>query len=233
MTDPDRHLHLDLDRRRRCGFGEVVFGGNKTVDECVAAARGLAEHDGQVLVTRASQAMLVALQEALPGGRAWPRAGCFGYGVPPAAGPTVGVISAGTSDAAVAEEAEAVLAMRGVACVTAFDCGVAGLHRLLGRLPAFDQCCVLIAVAGMDAALPTVLKGLVPQPVIAVPTSVGYGVATGGQAALHSLLASCAPGLTVVNIDNGFGAGYAAADQVLQARRLLGQAGGNPTAADG
>lgn len=111
------------------------------------------------------------------------------------------------------------LAARGVAVHRFPDCGVAGLHRLLARLPAIRACRAIVAVAGFEGALPSVLAGLVELPVIAVPTSIGYGVATGGQTALHAMLASCAPGVTVVNIDNGFGAGYAAATIALALKR--------------
>jgi NCAIR mutase (PurE)-related protein len=122
----------------------------------------------------------------------------------------VALLSAGTSDEPVAEEAEATLVARAVRVERFRDCGVAGLHRLLGKLEAIRACDCVIVVAGMDGALPSVVGGLVDLPVIACPTSIGYGVSGGGHAALNSMLASCAPGVTVVNIDNGFGAGYAA-----------------------
>lgn len=204
-------LNLDLDRSRRLGFPEVVFGANKTVAEVVAAATRLVEAHGQVLVTRARPEALTALVAALPKGRPYPRSNCFAVGVPePAAGP-VGVVSAGTGDEPVAEEAAVTLAMRGVRVARMHDCGVAGLQRILGRLEELRRCVAVIVIAGMDGALPSVVGGLVDAPVIACPTSVGYGVAEGGRAALYSMLASCSPGVTVVNIDNGFGAGYAAA----------------------
>ncbi|MFN5162382.1 MAG: nickel pincer cofactor biosynthesis protein LarB, partial [Cyanobacteriota bacterium] len=120
------------------------------------------------------------------------------------------IVSGGTSDLTVASEAQLALACHGVAADLVIDVGVAGLHRLLDQLEHLNQARVLIACAGMEGALPTVLAGLVPQPVIGVPVSVGYGVSTGGMAALHGMLASCAPGLTVVNIDNGYGAAMAA-----------------------
>jgi NCAIR mutase (PurE)-related protein len=123
---------------------------------------------------------------------------------------TVGVLSGGTSDRRVAAEAELALQVHGVATEVMLDVGVAGLHRLLAVLPSLQPLDVLIACAGMEGALPTVLAGLVPQPVIGVPVSVGYGVSAAGRAALEGMLASCAPGLTVVNIDNGYGAAMAA-----------------------
>ncbi|HYE05290.1 MAG TPA: nickel pincer cofactor biosynthesis protein LarB [Planctomycetota bacterium] len=210
MTDP-LPLNLDFDRAQRCGYPEVVFGLGKTVEEVVAAATRLHRAHGQVLVTRAADEALAALAAALPGGRSHRRSGCFAVGEPAATLGPVGVVSAGTADEAVAEEAVVTLGMRGVAVVRAADCGVAGLHRILARLDELRRCRALIVVAGMDGALPSVVGGLVDCPVIACPTSVGYGVAAGGHAALNSMLASCAAGVTVVNIDNGFGAGAAAA----------------------
>jgi len=208
-------LHLDLERSRRCGFPEVVFAAGKDVAECLAAATGLFEAHGEVLVTRCSDEQLQALHQAIPDGEVHPRGGLFLAGAPePTAGP-VAVVSAGTSDAAVAEEAALTLRARGVAVERFPDCGVAGLHRLLGHLDAIRACRCSVAIAGMDAALATVLGGLVAHPVVGVPTSVGYGVAAGGRSALESMLCSCAPGMTVVNIDNGFGGGYAAADIAL------------------
>ncbi len=204
-------LNLDFDRATRCGFPEVVFGMGKTVAEVVAAATRLHAAHGQVLVTRASDDALAALAAALPTGRVHRRSACFALGEPAATLGPVGVVSAGTADESVAEEAAVTLAMRGVAVVRAPDCGVAGLHRILARIDELRRCRALIVVAGMDGALPSVVGGLVDCPVIACPTSVGYGVASGGHAALNSMLASCAAGVTVVNIDNGFGAGAAAA----------------------
>ena len=217
--DASFDLHLDLERSRRCGFPEVVFAAGKTVGECVAAATGLFDEHAEVLVTRCSNEQLQALHEAIPSGEVHPRGRVFLAGAPePTAGP-VAIVSAGTSDAAVAEEAALTLRARGVAIQRFADCGVAGLHRLLGHIDAIRQCVCCVAVAGMDAALPTVLGGLVSHPVIGVPTSVGYGVAAGGRSALESMLCSCTPGLTVVNIDNGFGGGYAAADIALAISR--------------
>jgi len=211
-------LTLDLDRARRCGFPESVFGAGKTVEEIVAAATGLAAAHGRCLVTRAAPEALSALANALPAGTAYPRSRCFALGIPPAIAGPVAVVSAGTSDEPVAEEAALVLALRGVAVERVRDCGVAGLHRLLAHLPKIQGCAAAVCVAGMEGALPSVLGGLVDIPVIACPTSVGYGISAGGHTALHAMLASCAAGITVVNIDNGFGAGYAAATIALRAK---------------
>lgn len=209
-------LDLDFDRHRRTGFPEVVYGAGKTVDEVVAAATRLARHHGQVLVTRCAPEALAALATALPNGTAHPRSRCFTLGTPAPCARTVGVVSAGTADEPVAEEAALVAAQRGVRVERFRDCGVAGIHRLSKHLDAIRACDALVVVAGMEGALASVLGGLVDCPLIGCPTSVGYGVATGGHTALHAMLASCAPGITVVNIDNGFGAGYAAATIALR-----------------
>jgi NCAIR mutase (PurE)-related protein len=204
-------LDLDFARAARCGFPEVVYGAGKTVEEVVAAASRLHAAHGHVLVTRSVPDALRALQAALPAGTAHPRSGCFTAGTPePVYGP-VAVVSAGTADEPVAEECVVTLQARAVRVERFADCGVAGLHRIVGHLEHIRACRAVVVVAGMDGALPSVVTGLVDVPVIGCPTSVGYGVAAGGQAALYSMLASCAAGLTVVNIDNGFGAGYAAA----------------------
>jgi len=220
-------LNLDFDRSRRLGFPEVVFAASKTVNEVLGAATRLAEAHGQVLVTRASPEALSGLQAALPLGRAHPRSASFSYGEPPARFGPVGVLSAGTGDEPVAEEAAVTLAARAVQVERFRDCGVAGLHRLLERLAAIQGCVALVVVAGMDAALASVVGGLVDIPIIACPTSVGYGVCDQGRTALNAMLASCAPGLMVVNIDNGFGAGYAAA---TIARRIAGVSAMAPAA---
>jgi NCAIR mutase (PurE)-related protein len=212
-------LNLDFDRIRRLGFPEVVFAASKTVNEVLGAATRLAEAHGQVLVTRASPEALSGLQAALPLGRAHPRSASFSFGEPVAIYGPVGVLSAGTADEPVAEEAAVTLAARAVQVERFRDCGVAGLHRLLERLEEIQRCVALVVVAGMDAALASVVGGLLDIPIIACPTSVGYGVCDQGRTALNAMLASCAPGLMVVNIDNGFGAGYAAA---TIARRVAG-----------
>lgn len=217
---PHPNLRLDHDRERRCGFPEVVLGAGKTVEEILAAADGLHRQHGRVLVTRADDHALAALAEALPGGESHPRSGCFLAGAgEPTHGP-VALISAGTSDEPVAEECAVTLRARGVAVARLADCGVAGIHRLLDNLDVLEDARAAVVVAGMDAALASVIGGLVAVPVIGVPTSTGYGVADGGRTALHAMLASCAAGLTVVNIDNGFGAGFAAASIARQSPPL-------------
>lgn len=204
-------LDLDLARLARCGFPEVVYGAGKTMAEVVGAASRLFQVHGQVLVTRCEADSLAALKTAFPAGSAYARSRCFSVGEPEARFGPVGLLSAGTSDEPVAEEAAVTLAARGVRVERFRDCGVAGVHRLFAHLEVIRACDCVVVVAGMDGALPSVVGGLVDIPVIACPTSVGYGVAAGGHAALNSMLASCSAGVTVVNIDNGFGAGYAAA----------------------
>jgi NCAIR mutase (PurE)-related protein len=204
-------LNLDLDRARRCGFPEVVFGQGKTVDEVVAAASRIAAAHGKVLVTRAVPDALAALAAALPAGVAHARGRCFAVGTPEATLGPVAVVSAGTADEPVAEECAVTLAINGVRVDRIRDSGVAGLHRLVGNLDRIRACRLAIVIAGMEGALPSVVGGLIDLPVIGVPTSVGYGVAEGGRTALFAMLTSCAAGVTVVNIDNGFGAAMAAA----------------------
>lgn len=214
-----RTLDLDLHRDRRLGFPEVVYAAGKTDAEVVAACERLAAAHGRVLATRCRPGTLDALRAALPAGTAHPRSGAFCLGLARPTLPAVAVISAGTSDEPVAEEAALTAAMRGCRVVRLPDSGVSGLHRLAGHLPRLRRCCAVVVVAGFEGALPSVVGGLVACPVFAVPTSVGYGVAAGGRAALDAMLASCAPGVAVLNIDNGFGAGFAAARVAQQLGR--------------
>lgn len=216
------HTRVDIERERRTGCGEVIFGAGKTADEIAAILVELVRASGRALATRVSPEKARAVQAALAGtSEEVPlaydarsgllRAGSNGA---PAAGggaeavPYVAVISAGTSDAAVAEEAAGTLEFLGTPVCRRFDCGVAGLHRLLAELEVLRGAAAIVAVAGMEGALPSVVAGLVACPVIAVPTSVGYGASFGGVAALLAMLNSCASGVSVVNIDNGFGAGF-------------------------
>ena len=206
------NLDLDFQRATRCGFPEVIFGQGKTPEEILAATRRLHHAHGQVLATRVAPEALEALMTAFPTGTAWTRGRCFTLGAPATCerGP-VAVLSAGTADRPVVDECLATLAIRGIRAEVFADCGIAGLHRLLHHLAAIRACRVVIAIAGMEGALPSVVGGLVEQPVIGVPTSVGYGVADGGRTALHAMLTSCAAGVVAVNIDNGFGAAMHAA----------------------
>jgi NCAIR mutase (PurE)-related protein len=204
-------LNLDFDRFRRCGLPEVVFGAGKTVAEVTHAATALQAKHGRVLVTRASAEALTALTSALPNGAAYVRSGTFLVGEPAATLGPVAILSAGTADEPVAEECAVTLALAGVRTTRHRDCGVAGLHRLLAVVPELAAHRAIVVVAGMEGALPSVVGGLTDRPIIGVPTSVGYGAAQGGLTALHAMLCSCAAGVAVMNIDNGFGAAVHAA----------------------
>lgn len=204
-------LRIDHDRERRCGFPEVIFGSGKSSKELVAAARAVADRHGRLLVTRIGRDRAAELRGAIPSGTFHERAGCFTFSAtqPPQAG-RVAILCAGTSDVGVAEEARVTAEITGSLTDPHYDVGVAGIHRLLGIEPELRAARVVVVVAGMEGALPSVVAGLVAAPVIAVPTSVGYGAAFGGLAALLTMLNSCATGVSVVNIDNGFGAGMLA-----------------------
>jgi NCAIR mutase (PurE)-related protein len=214
---------LDLQRRSRIGMVEAIWGEHKTAEQIAPILLKLQAAGEPALATRVDGAKAEAVRQLL---RAEPaaaalveqlqfhaEAGCLSLGSPAAPQPQLGevvVLSGGTSDLPVASEAQLALRWHGISCRLVLDVGVAGLHRLLDQLEQLEQAQVLIACAGMEGALPTVLAGLVPQPVIGVPVSVGYGVSAGGKAALQGMLASCAPGLSVMNIDNGYGAAMAA-----------------------
>lgn len=210
---------LDLQRAARVGIPEVVFGQGKSAEQLVTIVGALVDAGQDALVTRASPAKLDALTAAFPDGTAHPVARVFerratewidrGRG-------EVLVICAGTSDLPVADEAAVVAHAFGNRVRRITDVGVAGLHRLLRHHDALREARVLVVVAGMEGALPSVVAGLTDRPILAVPTSVGYGAAFGGLAALLAMLNSCAAGVSVVNIDNGFGAAY----QATQINRL-------------
>jgi len=203
---------VDAHRGLRKGFPEVIFGSGKTPRHVVAIAREIWKQDGRVLVTRANEEHARALRRAFPRAEYHATARCLTLERRPLdkRPGCIAVLCAGTSDLPVAEEAAVTAEIMGNQVERIHDIGVAGLHRLLGRLDFLMKAHVIIAVAGMEGALPSVVAGLVPRPVIAVPTSVGYGASFGGVAALLGMLNSCGSGVTVVNIDNGFGAGYAA-----------------------
>ncbi len=201
---------LDTHRALRKGFPEVVLAEGKTPGQVAEIASRLAS-DGPLLVTRASSEHYRAVREVLPDAVYHETARCITLGGPQAPPrPGVTVVSAGTADLPVAEEARIAAEMLGSRVTSLYDVGVAGVHRLLDGLDAFREANAVVAVAGMEGALPGLVAGLVSCPVIAVPTSVGYGANLGGLSALLTMLNACAPGLAVVNIDNGFGAGYLA-----------------------
>lgn len=231
---------LDHHRELRRGFPEVVLAEGKTPDQVVSITRALAGTAGQALVTRVAPEVSARLAAEIPGAveHRDARAVVVTSTPPKPLGARIGVVSAGTSDIGVAEEAALTAELMGADVQRTFDVGVAGIQRLLAETPSFAAMHALVVVAGMEAALAPVVAGLVPCPIIAVPTSTGYGASWGGLTALLALLNSCSPGVTVVNIDNGFGAGYAAALAVAQMRRLesgadpaVGRAANHPAAA--
>jgi NCAIR mutase (PurE)-related protein len=203
---------IDHHRELRTGVPEIVYGPGKTVEQIAAALRELARRAGGALATRIDAAKAEALRQILPEVvfHDLARIALLGAPAPRPPAARVAVVCAGTSDLPVAEEAALVAEFLGAPVVRVHDVGVAGVHRLLARLDAIRGAAVVIAVAGMEGALPSVLAGLVDRPLIAVPTSVGYGVSVDGLVALGAMLASCAPGITAVNIDNGVGAAVAA-----------------------
>jgi len=203
---------VDLHRSLRKGFPEVIFGEGKTCEQVAEIAMKIVQRDHRLLVTRIDAEHARAVRKKLPKAVHHQTARCITFEknpLRPRPG-TIAVLAAGTSDLPVAEEAAVTAQIMGNKVERIYDIGVAGLHRLLNRLEAIQSAHVIIAVAGMEGALPSVVAGLVNKPIIAVPTSVGYGANFGGLAALLAMLNSCGSGLTVVNINNGFGAGYAA-----------------------
>ena len=204
---------VDHHRALRQGFPEVILGEGKEVADIAAIARTIRKRAVNVLITRLSEEKMDALKPRLRGFRFHreARAATWRTKDAPLKGKgTIAVVCAGTSDIPVAEEAAVTSEIMGNRVERIYDVGVAGLHRLLGHHRQLTEAALLIVVAGMEGALPSVVAGLVRRPVIAVPTSVGYGASFHGLSALLAMLNSCAAGVTVVNIDNGFGAGYAA-----------------------
>jgi len=203
----DHHRHL------RTGFPEVVLGLGKTAEQIGHIVAELARTGANVLATRVADASVDAVLKMVPGARHEKLARAVVVEQQPIADVgrgTVLIVSAGTSDLPVAEEAALTARLAGNRVERLVDVGVAGIHRLLGSRAALEAASVIVVVAGMEGALPSVVAGLTSRPVVAVPTSIGYGASFGGIAALLGMLNSCAAGVTVVNIDNGFGAGYAA-----------------------
>jgi len=199
---------VDHHRSLRHGFPEVVLGLGKTPAQIAAIAAGIVKRGSTLLVTRASEAAFDAVRAAVPGATYYADAALITFrqnDVTPGKG-TIVVAAAGTSDLPVAEEAARTAELMGNEVTRLYDVGVAGIHRLLGERARLAAARVIIVVAGMEGALPSVVSGLVDVPVIAVPTSIGYGASFGGVAALLGMLNSCASGVSVVNIDNGFGA---------------------------
>lgn len=214
----DHHRHL------RMGTPEVVFGEGKTAEQIVLIASRILEHHGRVLVTRVDGSKAAEVNVLFPQlnyDKTSRILSCATTAAPMIDISPVALVAAGTSDLPVAEEAAQTLEFEGVRCHRVYDVGVAGLHRLVHSLPSLTDAPVIVVVAGMEGALPSVIGGLVSQPIIAVPTSIGYGAALSGFTALFSMLTSCASGVSVVNIDNGFGAAMAVLRLVRQLKREI------------
>jgi pyridinium-3,5-biscarboxylic acid mononucleotide synthase len=207
------YARLDVDRAQRTGDPEVVYGAGKSPEQVVDLLSRLREAhpDRCVLATRLSNAAMAAVREVLPEAETDEVARAATYGELPTSRGLVTIVSAGTSDAPVAHEAALTARVFGAESRLINDVGVSGLHRVLGVRHELEAADCLIVVAGMEGALPSVVGGLTGRPLVAIPSSVGYGASFGGIAALLAMLNSCAPGVVVVNIDNGFGAGVFAA----------------------
>ena len=206
------HSTLDNDRVSRTGAAEVIYGEHKTPDQIVELVQAITQANQNALVTRTTQAVYERVRERF-GDATYDelaRTIVLQPHKPSDVETPIAIVTAGTSDLPVAEEAAVTAEFYGNPVLRIHDVGVAGVHRLLSRMDDIRACRVVVVVAGMEGALPSVVGGLVDKPVIAVPTSVGYGAAFGGVTALLGMLTSCASGLSVVNIDNGFGAGYLA-----------------------
>jgi NCAIR mutase (PurE)-related protein len=205
------HTRVDHHRKIRCGLAEVIFGAGKTPEQVVEITAALRGKGHLVLVTRASEGIVEALDSTYQDVTVHPEARAVTVGKLPRPSGLVAVVSAGTSDQPVAREAAVTARACGAKVATYEDVGVAGMHRIAAVRDELDKARAVVVVAGMEGALPSVVGGLISRPVIAVPTSVGYGASFGGLAALLGMLSSCSSGISVVNIDNGFGAGYQAA----------------------
>jgi NCAIR mutase (PurE)-related protein len=203
-------IRLDTDRTRRINMPEAIYCEGKTTEQCVCAVSEMLHNENftdAVIATRANQEQVAALSELNP---TTALGSTLSWRHRPAQNFTVGIVSAGTSDLPVANECKVTLEALGHSTFTVTDVGVSGLHRLIEALPKIIEADIVIAIAGMEGSMPTVLAGLVPHPVIAVPTSSGYGSSLEGITAFLSMTASCAQGIAVVGIDNGFGAACAA-----------------------
>jgi len=206
------YAKIDHHREMRTGYPEIVYCAGKTVDQVIGIFRLMSEKKNNVIGTRADQNLFESVKKVIPEAVYYPVARIIGIpGKETDLSETqIAVITAGTSDMPVAEEAAVTAELLGNTVLRIYDAGVAGIHRLVDKLPVIKKCRVVIVVAGMEGALASVVGGLVDKPVIAVPTSVGYGANFGGISALLAMLTSCSSGVTVVNIDNGFGAGFSA-----------------------
>ncbi len=203
---------IDHHREIRTGYPEIVYCAGKTISQVVGIFKVMSEKENNVIGTRADMHMFEAVKSEIPEAVFYNEARIISVRKKklPVPETMIGVITAGTSDIPVAEEAAVTAELLGNDVLRIYDAGVAGIHRLIDKLPEIRKCRVVVVIAGMEGALASVVGGLVDKPVIAVPTSVGYGASFGGVSALLAMLTSCSTGVTVVNIDNGFGAGYSA-----------------------
>ncbi|MBN1108027.1 MAG: nickel pincer cofactor biosynthesis protein LarB [Bacteroidales bacterium] len=203
---------IDHHREIRTGYPEIVYCAGKTTDQVTGIFRVMIKKENNVIGTRATEEMFRAVKKLTAKAVYYPEARIISVQKkkPEMPESKIAVITAGTSDIPVAEEAAVTAELLGNHVVRIYDAGVAGIHRLVDKLPEIRTCRVIIVIAGMEGALASVVGGLVDKPVIAVPTSVGYGANFGGISALLAMLTSCSSGVTVVNIDNGFGAGFSA-----------------------
>jgi len=203
---------IDHHREMRTGYPEIIYCAGKSVEQVREIFRVMAEKESNVMGTRATEEMYESVKSISPEAVFYPMARIISLQKKKPLTPEtrIAIISAGTSDMPVAEEAAITAELLGNNVLRIYDAGVAGIHRLVDKLPEIRNCRVIVVIAGMEGALASVVGGLVDKPVIAVPTSVGYGANFGGISALLAMLTSCSTGVTVVNIDNGFGAGFAA-----------------------
>ena len=206
-------IRFDFERRERIGLIEAIWGEDKNIDQLKRVSKAVLEKKEVVFITRINKIKAENLLDIYPDARFYEDANCLIIGENLKKIPVekkVAIVAGGSSDLSVTLEAKLALEIYGINCQTFIDVGVAGLHRLLNEINEINKYDVLIVCAGMEGALATVIGGLLPQPIISVPVSVGYGVSKNGKTALNSMLSSCAPGITVMNIDNGYGAAMAA-----------------------
>ena len=209
----NKDINFDFDRQNRIGFIEAIWGEHKNVDQLIKICEQVLDKNELVFITRINFDKAKLILETYKNAEFYREASCLIIGKnfkKLSTDKKVAIVAGGTSDLSVSLEAKLALEVHGITCKTFIDVGVAGIHRLFNNLEDINKFDVIIVCAGMEGALPTVLGGLIPQPIIAVPVSVGYGVSENGFAALNCMLSSCAPGITVMNIDNGYGAAMAA-----------------------
>ena len=209
----NKDINFDFDRQNRIGFIEAIWGEHKNVDQLKKICEQVLDKNELVFITRINFDKAKLILETYKNAEFYREASCLIIGKKfkkLSTDKKVAIVAGGTSDLSVSLEAKLALEVHGITCKTFIDVGVAGIHRLFNNLEDINKFDVIIVCAGMEGALPTVLGGLLPQPIIAVPISVGYGVSKNGFSALNSMLSSCAPGISVMNIDNGYGAAMAA-----------------------